>query len=138
MSEPITHQPKNAVEMSTQIHNALSRGRIPVIIADQPSLAYIVAEQVGRSHVTNLVGKGNAAPKDEIMINSRYSDAVVINHLNDAIVFKRNNRRVMHVVILKADKNGAGLFSGDHFVKIVSKRLFITMGSVANYLVGEA
>ena len=121
MKDSVTLQPKTAVEMAKDIREAIDRNRIPVIISDQPALAYIVAHGV--------VG-------EEAAINKTYSDAAVMDFMKSAIEYKTLKRKVAHIIILKADKSGAGTFPGSHFVKIVSKRLFITMGSVAGYLVG--
>lgn len=122
MLEQTTLAPKTAVEMAKQIVEAINRGRIPVIIADQPALAHIIAD-----HATD----------DPVTINSVYTDSAVMKALVEAAAHKNTHRKVGHILIMKADKAGAGTFSGKHFVKIISKRLFITVGSVANLLVGE-
>lgn len=123
MSDSVTLQPKNAGEMAKQIVEAINRGRIPVIVADQPALAHIIA-----GHATN----------ESVKINTVYTDSAVMKTLVEATAYKNKYRKVGYVLIMKADKSGAGMFNGKHFVKIVSKRLFITVGSVANLLVGEA
>ena len=110
---------KSATHLAELVLDAISRNRIPVIVADQPAIAAIVVDNLD----------------NQLSVNKLLNDLGIGRHLHDAIEFKEVERRVGHVVLMKASKNGAGAFDGAHFVKIVSNRLNVTMGSLANYLV---
>lgn len=111
---------KSAAGMAAMINDAISRNRIPVIVADQPAIAAMIVGQID----------GN------VSVNSKFSDAEVVKQLHAAAAFRNIERRVGHVVLMKSGKIGAGTFDGRHYVKIISNRLNVTIGSLANFLVG--
>ena len=115
-----TVQPASASKLAAELKAAVESYHIPVIIADQPSLAAIVAEEVG------------------LVANSRTDDASVMRALKTAVKDLKESRKVTTAVIVKNSKvGGAGTMSGRYFIKVISSRLYVNVGSVANFLVGE-
>lgn len=111
---------KSAAHMAKLIEDAINRNRIPIVVADQPSIAAIVADLAA----------------DQLTVNRLLTDAAVRKHLQQAVAFKKQERRVGHILLMKTGKIGAGAFDGAHFVKIISNRLNVTIDSLANFLVG--
>ena len=85
---------KSAAGMAAMINDAISRNRIPVMVADQPAIAAMIVGQID----------GN------VSVNSKFSDAEVVKQLHAAAAFRNIERRVGHVVLMKSGKIG-----GRHF-----------------------
>ena len=115
-----TVQPRSAADLSAEIKAAAESWHIPIIVADQPSLAAIVAKESGLS------------------ANSKTDDASVMRALKMATDDLKSSKKVTAAVIVKASKDGgAGSMSGRYFVKVMSSRIYISVGSVADFLMGE-
>ncbi|HFT3659657.1 TPA: hypothetical protein ACHT12_005181 [Klebsiella variicola] len=70
-------------------------------------------------------------------MNAGFTEKDVVNQIANATLFRKSYHRVQHVVIIKSSKAAAaGNFDGRYFVKIMCNRLYVTMGSLANYLAG--
>lgn len=128
MSEQTTVSPKTASAVAEEIKKAIGRRRIPVIVADQPAIAFMIAKESSKANFTD---------DKQLGVNTGFTEKDVVNQIANATMFKRSYNRVQHVVIIKSSKAAAaGNFDGRHFVKIMCNRLYVTMGSLANYLAG--
>ncbi len=128
MSEQTTVSPKTASAVAEKIKKAIGRRRIPVIVADQPAIAFMIAKEASKT------GYGE---DEQLGVNAGFTEKDVVNQIANAALFRKSYNRVQHVVVIKSSKAAAaGNFDGRYFVKIMCNRLYVTMGSLANYLAG--
>lgn len=128
MSEQTTVSPKTASAVAEEIKKAVGRGRIPVIVADQPAIAFMIAKESSKANFTD---------DKQLGVNAGFTEKDVVDQIANATMFRKSYHRVQHAVIIKSSKAAAaGNFDGKYFVKIMCNRLYVTMGSLANYLAG--
>ncbi|HFT3659658.1 TPA: hypothetical protein ACHT12_005182 [Klebsiella variicola] len=58
MSEQTTVSPKTASAVAEEIKKAVGRGRIPVIVADQPAIAFMIAKESSRPTLLTISSWG--------------------------------------------------------------------------------